>query len=96
MTPADLTAVGEALYGPRWHAELARQLGITYRTLRRWMTGEHPVPDGVRADLVRLTDEAWQGLALARARLGAATLPPPALTAACAEGRDSQRARQKP
>lgn len=96
MTPADLAAAGAALYGPHWQAELARRLGVADRTMRRWLRGDTKLPDGLRADLVRLMDEAWQALALARARLGAAYLPPAALTAACAEGRDSRRARQKP
>lgn len=38
-----LAEVGEALYGPRWQSALARELGVTDRTVRRWASGG-PVP----------------------------------------------------
>lgn len=72
MTPAEIKLAGEALYGPRWHAELARQLGITYRTLRRWMTGEYPVPAGVAGDVGVLLAEAEARLAAAKAAIAVA------------------------
>lgn len=73
MTPADLAMAGEALYGLRWHAELARQLGITYRTLRRWMTGEYPVPAGVAGEVRALLAGAEARLAAAQATLAGAS-----------------------
>jgi transcriptional regulator with XRE-family HTH domain len=40
MSGADLLAeVGTALYGPFWHVELARALGVTRRTVHRWEQG---------------------------------------------------------
>lgn len=55
MTPiARLTAIGSALYGPRWRSPLARDLGVTYRTLRRWVKGDHPVPPEALAKLEKL------------------------------------------
>jgi DNA-binding transcriptional regulator YiaG len=34
---------GQALYGPRWQSELARALGVSDRTVRRWSaSGELP------------------------------------------------------
>ena len=47
-----IAAVGEALYGSRWHSELARALGVTYRTVRRWEVGDSQVPAGVYAELL--------------------------------------------
>lgn len=38
---------GEALYGPHWQTELASKLGVTYRTMRRWVSGSHAIPGGV-------------------------------------------------
>lgn len=38
---------GAALYGSRWHAELARELDVADRTVRRWAAGEWPVPPGI-------------------------------------------------
>lgn len=48
-----LQRAGGALYGPRWQADLAGALGVSDRTLRRWVAGE-PVPAGVYADLTKL------------------------------------------
>ena len=50
MTPALLSQVGAALYGPRWQAELARALGVSDRSLRRWLSGDNPIPAGVWGD----------------------------------------------
>lgn len=49
-----LRAVGEALYGPRWQAGLARDLGVNERTVRRWVAGASPMPAGLAACLGRL------------------------------------------
>lgn len=57
MTPTRLEAVGRVLYGPRWQTDLAADLGVTYRTMRRWVSGESPIPGGVEADLRRLLAE---------------------------------------
>ena len=54
MTPALLSQAGEALYGPRWQSELARDLDIDDRTMRRRVAGDSPVPSGVTVDLLRL------------------------------------------
>jgi hypothetical protein len=52
-----LVDCGEALYGPRWQAELARDLGVADRTIRRWVAGTSEVPQGLYVDLLRLTQE---------------------------------------
>lgn len=52
-----LIAVGQALYGERWQSPLARDLGVSDRTMRRWVAGQFPVPVGVRAELVTLLKE---------------------------------------
>lgn len=54
MTPAILRAAGEALYGPLWQCELARALGVTDRTVRRWLQGSRGIPLGLASDLVEL------------------------------------------
>lgn len=36
----DLIVVGEALWGPHWKVEVARDLGVTYRTLMRWLASD--------------------------------------------------------
>jgi len=50
MTRDLFCRVGGALYGPRWQSELARDLGVSDRTVRRWAAGEQPIPD-TAADL---------------------------------------------
>jgi predicted transcriptional regulator len=37
-----LAAAGRALYGKLWQSELARDLGKTDRTIRRWASGQEP------------------------------------------------------
>lgn len=52
-----LVEAGEALYGARWQSELARDLGVSDRTVRRWVAGTSEVPSGLYLDLLRLTQE---------------------------------------
>lgn len=54
-----LTRIGHALYGERWIAPLARDLGLPMMTLRHWAIGSrNPAdPDGVRDQLVSLTEK---------------------------------------
>lgn len=51
-----LLECGEALYGQQWQSALARDLGVSDRTVRRWVAGGEP-PPGVYVDLLRLTQE---------------------------------------
>ena len=52
MTPKQLETAGEAIYGPSWRTPLCADLGITMRTLQRWMGGDFnidpAVPDRLR------------------------------------------------
>jgi hypothetical protein len=52
-----LNAFGTALYGPRYQRELAAALGVNERTMRRWVAGDYPPPEGVLADLRKLAAE---------------------------------------
>lgn len=44
---------GELLYGPRWQTDLARDLGVTNRSLRRWIA-HGDIPDTIVPELLRL------------------------------------------
>ncbi len=50
MSPSDtLRMVGEALYGSRWQSDLAADLNVSDRTMRRWVAGsELPRVDVVK------------------------------------------------
>jgi hypothetical protein len=64
-----LIKFGAALYGPRYQRELAAALGVNERTMRRWVAGDYPPPEGVLADLRKLAAERVKELrALARLR----------------------------
>ena len=55
MTPAALfSAIGEALYGPQYRAELGRVLQVDNRQIRRWANGEYEPPVGVWRELTSL------------------------------------------
>ena len=55
-----------ALYGPRWQSDLARDLQVSDRTVRRWDAGANDVPEGVWDELRALLRA--RGLALAAVR----------------------------
>lgn len=57
MSSKLLRDAGEALYGPRWQSDLARDLSVSDRTMRRWLAGADDLPAGVAADLWRLCEE---------------------------------------
>lgn len=52
-----LQKIGEALYGPRWQSELARDLDVNDRTVRRWASGESVPPETLEARLRALVSE---------------------------------------
>lgn len=72
MTPELLTECGRTLYGQQWQTALARDLGVNDRNIRRWAAGIHPVPAGLRADLVTLLKERGVMLDALAERLSAA------------------------
>lgn len=36
ISPADLAALAEPVYGPRWQSALARDMSVAVRTVQRW------------------------------------------------------------
>jgi len=46
-----LPTAGALLYGARWQAPLARDLGVSREAVRLWCAGVHPVPEAVRLKL---------------------------------------------
>jgi transposase-like protein len=57
LTSFTLRKAGFALYGEQWRSELARALGVTDRTVRRWVHDEYSIPDDARDRIMEL---CWQ------------------------------------
>ena len=47
----NLKQAGELLHGKYWQRQLAKDLGVNDRTVRRWVSRDSQVKDGVIADL---------------------------------------------
>lgn len=54
LTSFTLRKAGFALYGEQWRSELARALGVTDRTVRRWAYDEYSIPDEARERVIEL------------------------------------------
>lgn len=68
MTPADLRTAADLLFGGerfglRWQRPLARALGVDDRTVRRWLSGESPVPEEIVGKLYWLAVDRREELA---------------------------------
>jgi plasmid maintenance system antidote protein VapI len=63
MTLAMFRTVGEALWGPQYVSEMARQLGISRRTATRYHCGERPISPDVAERLRALLAERQTVLA---------------------------------
>lgn len=48
MTPDAFVAICESIYGAGWQSKLARDLVRDTRTIRRWKSGDSPVPKVVQ------------------------------------------------
>lgn len=49
-----LQGVGRSLHGERWQSPLARDLGVSDRTMRYWAAGKYEPPDNVWRELLEL------------------------------------------
>ena len=54
-----LRQVGEALYGVQWHSDLSRDIGVSERSIRRWLAGTDAVPKGVWQDIHLHAELRW-------------------------------------
>lgn len=52
-----ISQCGIALYGEYWVGALSQELGVSDRSLRRWVNGTVPIPDGVWRDIHALMVE---------------------------------------
>jgi hypothetical protein len=49
--------MGEGLFGPTWQTALAASLGVSDRTVRRWVADEHHIPGGIWKEMASLCQE---------------------------------------
>ncbi|TIM07633.1 hypothetical protein [Mesorhizobium sp.] len=70
-----LSDTGEALYGPRWQTELARDLQMSDRHIRRLASGAADLTPGMATDMWRLCEERAALLDDVIQRLKAAAIP---------------------
>jgi len=61
--PNLITQTGRALYGARWVPQMADDLGVAVRTVRRWGNGQFNVPEGIWFDLLELIGKREKVLA---------------------------------
>lgn len=67
MNAALLHRIGEALYGSRWQSELARDLDVSDRTMRRWVADNPPA--GVYFDAREILKRRMKEIAALLAQL---------------------------
>jgi plasmid maintenance system antidote protein VapI len=70
LTSFTLRKAGFALYGEQWRSELARALGVTDRTVRRWVHDEYSIPDDARDHIMELCGQRVEMLNAVMRRLG--------------------------
>jgi len=70
-----LKDTGEVLYGPLWQSQLARDMNMSDRHMRRLVSGTANIKPGMYADLVRLCKERATAIDDVIARLKAASTP---------------------
>ena len=57
MTPAELSSIGESLYGERWQEMLAAKLPCSERSIRHWLSGKRKIMPMVEARIRSLVGE---------------------------------------
>lgn len=55
--------VGRALYGPNWQRQLARNLGVSEMSIRRWRLGTTSMPATAVDEMAKLLSERQQQIA---------------------------------
>lgn len=75
MSTKLLQDTGEALYGPQWQSQLARDLQMSDRHMRRLAAGDAKVTSGMAMDLWRIAYERLADLEDVVERLKVAARP---------------------
>jgi hypothetical protein len=72
MSQELFTAAAEALWGPQYQSEAARQLDLGLRSVTRYAAGERAVPSTVFARLAKLLAQRQAQIAKLQPRVAAA------------------------
>ena len=65
MTPSDLQHIGQALYAvPQWHAQMARDLGLSLVHFSRLISGKTPINKKREAAIWSLVDQRLQAIGM--------------------------------
>lgn len=70
MTPQDLVAIGQRLYGTRWKTPLAKSIGVRRETISRMANGRCPVTRQIET-AVRMLDQNTNTVKYKERRFGA-------------------------
>lgn len=70
LTPEELVAAGEAIYGAGWKGRIAHDLGIgSEGTIAKMADGRSRIPDGFRAEIAEIAANKSAQLARLEAAL---------------------------
>ena len=69
MNRSTLKQAGEALWGPQYKSEMARQLAVALRTVMRWDAGETAIPSSAAERLGKLLRERQARIAQVLAKI---------------------------
>ena len=72
MTPTKLKTYGEFLHGRNWQCALARDLRISDRSIRNWVSGKHQIPARIEEELTELAAAHYIKLKALNMPVGAA------------------------
>ncbi|WP_209308503.1 hypothetical protein [Sphingomonas corticis] len=70
-----LRLVGEALYGERWQAPIASDLGVSDRAVRYWLSKATPCPDDTGSRLLGIVVRKREALAHLEEQVRSRTSP---------------------
>ena len=66
-----LIEAGQALYGERWQTDLANDLQVADRTVRRWVSGVSPIPLTLWAEVSEILRSHADSIGAVRRKIAA-------------------------